>query len=313
MRVLLATDFSAHAETARDLVSNMRLPEGSVVNVVHASDILASVSAFVPDAMLYVNAEVEAQIRGEVEAFARPLGVRGWSIDVTAPFGRAADVIVAEAKRMKADLVVIGHRGRGGLATMLLGSVSAEVVDRAPCPVLVARGRQLHRLLLADDGSASAAIGADLIGSLVPLRGLPVHVVSVVDAPFPYAPAAEPAASAAVVEAYQQALPALRADHQRIARERVERLRGAGVTASFEVREGDAAAQVIEAATTNKSDCIVIGSRGQSGIERLVLGSVARGVLLNATCSVLIAHGPAGSTSRAAKADVTDEAFAARR
>jgi len=38
------------------------------------------------------------------------------------------------------DLIVIGSRGRRAVASIVLGFVSAEVVDRAPGPVLVARG-----------------------------------------------------------------------------------------------------------------------------------------------------------------------------
>lgn len=64
------------------------------------------------------------------------------------------------------------------------------------------------------------------------------------------------------------------------------------------MREGDAAAEIIAAAETDNSDLIVIGSRGQTGLTRLVLGSVARAVLFHSPCSVLVAHVP--TTGRAA-------------
>jgi nucleotide-binding universal stress UspA family protein len=47
--------------------------------------------------------------------------------------------LVNYAEQEKADLVVIGTRGRSGIGKMLLGSVASGVVTYAPCPVLVVR------------------------------------------------------------------------------------------------------------------------------------------------------------------------------
>jgi universal stress protein A len=46
---------------------------------------------------------------------------------------------VDEARREKADLIVVGSHGRSGMAKLLLGSVAAHVVSHAPCSVLVVR------------------------------------------------------------------------------------------------------------------------------------------------------------------------------
>ena len=297
MRVLLATDFSTHAERARDLVTSMALPPGSTVRVVHAIEPMQDISAFAPLPMLELSDYAERALRAELETFVKPLQTVDRKVEPVLPFGRAADVIVAEAEETHADLIVIGSRGRGGVASMILGSVSAEVVDRAPCPVLVARTRTLHRILLAEDGSASAAIGAALIANLPPLRSLPVRVVSVADTGSPYAATMDPLASSAAVEAYYDALPAFREEREQLGRERAAKLREAGVSATSEFREGDAAAELIKAAARDKSDCIVIGSRGKTGLSRLVLGSVARGVLFHAECSVLVTHAPTTGTA----------------
>ena len=52
--------------------------------------------------------------------------------------GDPAEKIVAEATTGGYDVVVVGSRGHGALGRLFLGSVSTEVVARAPCPVLVA-------------------------------------------------------------------------------------------------------------------------------------------------------------------------------
>ena len=51
--------------------------------------------------------------------------------------GDPAEVLEAEAAR--ADLLVVGSRGRSGFASVLLGSVTRHVVDHAPCPVVVVK------------------------------------------------------------------------------------------------------------------------------------------------------------------------------
>jgi nucleotide-binding universal stress UspA family protein len=51
--------------------------------------------------------------------------------------GRPAQVLISAAQG--ADLLVVGSRGHGALAGMLLGSVSEDVAAHAPCPVVVIR------------------------------------------------------------------------------------------------------------------------------------------------------------------------------
>jgi len=292
MRILLATDFSSYAETARALVKNMALPAGSHIRVVYAIEPITSVALFTPAALLAITDAADADARAEIAKAAKSLESPSVVADSVVGFGRAADVVIEESATFAPDLIVVGSRGRGTLATSVLGSVSAELVDRSACPVLVARRTRFSSLLLADDGSPSAAVGARVAADLASLGVADIHVVSVVDAPFPVV-LADPTGTGTAVEAYrayEASLPALRSRADAVARERAEALEQLGIPASYEVREGDADRELILAAAERAADCIVVGSRGQTGLRRLVLGSAARGVLLHAPCSVLIAH-----------------------
>jgi nucleotide-binding universal stress UspA family protein len=85
----------------------------------------------------------------------------------------------------------------------------------------------------------------------------------------------------------------------------VERLRAADLEAGADVRSGDPAHEIVAAAEAMRAGVVVVGTRGLTGLRRLVLGSVARNVLLSAPCSVLVVRetlrgapaGGRGSTS----------------
>ncbi len=56
--------------------------------------------------------------------------------------GSPARMIVEAAAEQKADLIVLGNRGTGGIATWLLGSVSRQVTDSCTAPVLVVKDQR---------------------------------------------------------------------------------------------------------------------------------------------------------------------------
>jgi len=102
----------------------------------------------------YANAEVSVDIgpildslrkQGErtlAKVKARARNVRFESGLAENPGGRIADTIVDEAKRWRADLIVMGTHGRRGLRRFVLGSVAQEVVATAPCPVVTVRMKE---------------------------------------------------------------------------------------------------------------------------------------------------------------------------
>ncbi len=202
--------------------------------------------------------------------------------------GRPASVIVDEARAFAADLVVVGSRGHGAIESLVLGSVSGEVVDHAPCPVLVARRSELASVIFAADESPSATTAEAILARWSMFDGSPIHVVSVVDSPDPRDLQVDPTIYGQVMDAYTRDLAEARIEHQRIADASVQRLREIGRTVTAELRSGDAASEIIAAASERNADLVVLGTRGRTGLTRLLLGSVARNVLHGSTASVMV-------------------------
>jgi nucleotide-binding universal stress UspA family protein len=82
--------------------------------------------------------DADAILAGALEAVESETG--GVEIARVVREGRPASVLTEEAE--SADLLVVGSRGRGGFKELLLGSVSHECAQRAPCPIVIVHRRQ---------------------------------------------------------------------------------------------------------------------------------------------------------------------------
>ena len=252
--------------------------------------------------MVKVVRDLEDHLPGEADRLRRT----GIEVETHARSGDPADALIDVGDQVGADLIIVGSRGLGVTASALLGSVSAALVDHAPCPVLVARGGAVTRILLATDGSRSSeAIPAVLLAWRI-FRDPPIDVLSV--AP-PSGMGEVPFLVAGLVSGGQRLADARHeVDRYRVmAEEMAARLTAGGWHANAMVRAGEAAQEIEAAAAEWGDDLIITGSRGLSGLGRLLLGSVAHHVLLHSRGSVLVMRGhvPAPQTAAHGPALVT--------
>jgi nucleotide-binding universal stress UspA family protein len=131
--IVWATDGSDAADRALPYAKSLAEGPGRALVVVHAKELLVGRSAGYP--VLADEDELEAKIRGQVKE-AREEGFDATFKLVTGAPPHTAQMIADAAKEVGADMIIVGTRGHGPIAGLLLGSVTQRLLHVAPCPVL---------------------------------------------------------------------------------------------------------------------------------------------------------------------------------
>ena len=235
--------------------------------------------------------EAERALRmGELRDQAHRLGIGIKDLaGMTAAPGRAADLLATEADEV-GSLIVVGAAERKGPLAGVLGGTALATVRRAPCPVLVLRGDrtwQPRQVLFAVDLSpvcsdyfeAGATVARQICGGRAP-EGELLFVLS-------------PEERARSFQFDDEQV-------ERMVREELHRFAEVHRPCWHGLRErvavGGAAAEVVRRAA--QADLVVAGTRGQSGLQRLLLGSAATDIVRDAPCSVLLVP-PAAASEQA--------------
>ena len=156
--------------------------------------------------------------------------------------------------------------------------------------LLGTHGRLRPSILLATDGSEDAALAARAAADLSDLARVRLHVVHVWQG---LRPATLPAAA---IDPYPRAYEEWEREAGELLEEQTERLRSAGSTvAGAHLRKGRPAEEIVVLAEELDAGLVVVGSRGLGAVKRLVVGSVAEGVVSLAPCPVLVVRGGDGA------------------
>lgn len=178
------------------------------------------------------------------------------------------EIVEAEGE-VHPDLVVMGRRGKRGLARMTVGDATVKVIGNGRCSVLVvpqAADMWKTRVLIGTDGSRYGDAAAVAAGAIARLCALPVTVVG------------------ALVPSHSES----RQEEGRRAVERtVVLLRKDGLDVEGVIEPGEADQVIVTTAQTRGADLIVLGSYGRTGFGRALVGSVCERVIGQATCAIL--------------------------
>lgn len=280
-----ALDWAAQEAAARSL--------GLVVACAYA---LPSFSAATLDGGFAAldDSAIRAGVQAVLDEATERVAGRGLQVRSEIAVGDAAGVLVEMSQR--AELAVVGTRGRGGFAERLLGTVSSALPAHSSCPTVVVPLREngrpladdepapapkpLARIVVGVDGSTQSEIAlrhaiaeAELWGAeLVAVAGVPVASMTGVLAWVPSAVDTEQMLKD-FEEGVAGTLDRCLAGHDGLSVRRI-------------VLDGTGAELLTEFSVA--TDLVVVGSRGRGGFAGLLLGSTSQAVLHHSQCPVMV-------------------------
>jgi nucleotide-binding universal stress UspA family protein len=215
-----------------------------------------------------------------------PADLRGVPVEVRVRAGSPAPVLVDAAG--DAELLVVGHRGRGMVGRAVLGATGVRLLALAPCPVLVVRPRAAGPdgpVVVGVDRSANSAAALRYALTDATRRGVGVLAVTGA-APPPSTVGFRPLPATTLAEVRNGLQPRVEqfVDEVVTGHRREHPVPDVDVT----VRAEDPTRTVVDVAEECAAPVVVVGRTGHGALTRWLLGSVAHGAVLRAPCPVVV-------------------------
>ena len=296
-RILFATDFSRWARRAEDYACALACSWKASLTVLCVAEFPPGLN---PDYL--VNQQYLADLlkneSSQLVDFKGRAELRGIAVTTRVATGIPSEEVITAARAEDSDLIVVGTRGKTGLAHVLLGSTAERVIRGAPCPVLTVRMEPavikeeegalskpitLERILVPVDFSDCSldALGyAAVVAQQAKASLMLLHVLEPVSYGLDFT-LGQSKARRLEVETWTKRLEELVSSHQHPTMQVESQLRG-----------GFPADSILDSAQTLPCDLIVMGTHGRRGISHTISGSVAEAVLRKARCPVITVRSP---------------------
>jgi len=142
-RILFASDFSKASRKAFTAAVKTAKSSHATLTIVHVLAPLTPIGPdqyIGPDTWQEIDEESRRWATGHLDGLAAKARAAGVRVKAFLVDGQPAKEVTRFAKKLHADLLVIGTHGRTGFAKLLLGSVASHIVATSTCPVMTVRG-----------------------------------------------------------------------------------------------------------------------------------------------------------------------------
>lgn len=222
-----------------------------------------------------------------------PATLREVALELSVRAGSPAPLL-AEAARTAA-LLVVGHHGRGMVSDAVLGSTALRVLSLAACPVLVDRPREAAAdgpVVVGIDRSPGSAAALRYALRDAARRGVGLVAVTGT-APPPVMVGFRPMGAATLSEVSHALQPRVEQFVAEVVKEVVDsdRPRHPVPEVDVVVRGEDPTAALVDVAEQRGAPLVVVGRTGHGAFARWLLGSVAHGAVVRASCPVVVVPG----------------------
>lgn len=297
MKVLIGYDGSECADAAILDLQRAGLPDDCEVLIILAADVFLppddsatdEFPAYVPESIRRARQHARAAFAETKLLAARTAKKLGdmfpsWSVTTETVADTPHWAIIGKCEEWKPDLVVVGSHGRSAVGRFVFGSVAQKVLYEVACSVRISREGSRHagegaRLVIGADGSNDS----DAMIKEVAARRWP------------------PSSKVKLITSFESAHwdptePEVHFDRIRdLQNAAATELQRAGLEVETLVSGEDPKSVLVREARKWEADCIFVGARGHSFIERVVVGSVSAAVAARADCSVEVVRRPANS------------------
>lgn len=273
-KILFPTDLSSHAEPAKRYAKTLARQHGAELLLLHSvlthEHDFRQLGELLNDFLDKLEKEAEKKLEEECGQLKKEGLVASFLVRRKAT---AYEAIMDQIQSWQPDLVVMGTQGRAGVARWFIGSVAEKIVRHAPVPIVTVRpdaepSAEVSKILVPVDFSENAqravAAASDMKGPKSSLTLL--HVVL------------NPAFAGLYPGEYIRLFAVDPGLPERLREKMKEWMEGQAFEA--EVREAEDVAEcILDTAKDLSCDLIVIGTRGLTGFDYFLLGSVAEKVV----------------------------------